>query len=220
MSEYTLYIGNRNYSSWSLRGWLACKLAGLQFKEVVIPLDRPETASMLREASPSLRVPVLKHGDLRVWDSLAICEYLAELSPQAGMWPADRAARAHARAISAEVHAGFAELRNNMWMNIRARFPGKGRTPKALADVARVAAIWTEARQNYGAGGPFLFGKFSAADCMYAPVVTRFITWEPPLPPELRPYIDAVWSHPFMADWREKALAEPWTLPDYDRPAD
>lgn len=136
------------------------------------------------------------------------------------MWPADRAARAHARAISAEVHAGFAELRKNMWMNIRARFPGKGRTTKTLVDVARVAAIWTEARQNYGAGGPFLFGKFSAADCMYAPVVTRFITWEPPLPDALRPYIDAVWSHPFMLDWREKALAEPWTLPAYDRPAD
>jgi glutathione S-transferase len=218
MAEFTLFIGNKTYSSWSLRGWLACRLGGLAFEEVVIPLAGGTTPAIAKH-SPSGRVPLLRHGDLLVWESLAIGEYVHELAPKAGLWPDDRAARAHARAIASEMHAGFADLRRAMWMNTRRRFPGKGRTPGALADIERICAIWRDTRARYGAGGTFLFGKaLTMADAMYAPVVSRFITWEPELPADANAYVAAVWEHPLLQEWRRGADAEPaaWALPKYD----
>jgi glutathione S-transferase len=217
MAEFTLYIGNRTYSSWSLRGWLACKCAGIDFDEVVIPLWQPDTKAEILKHSPSGKVPTLRHGKVLVWESLAIGEYLAEIAPKAGLWPEDRAGRAHARSIAAEMHAGFAALRREMWMNIRQRFPGKGQTPDSLADVARVCAIWSDTRARFGQRGPFLFGKqFNMADIMFAPVVTRFVTWSPPLPADAKAYVTAVSDHPFMQEWRKAADAEPWSIPRYD----
>lgn len=225
MAEFTLYIGNKAYSSWSLRGWLACKIAGIAFEEAIHNMASDDWPAWVRGISPSAKVPVLRHripgGERLIWESLAIIEYLAELRPQAGLWPADVAARAHARVVSAEMHAGFVELRRAMWMNIRRRFPGKGRTPGALADVARIAALWRETRARFGAGGPFLFGsKLTGADAMYAPVVTRFVTWAPELPSDASAYVAAVWDHPFMVEWRRAADAEPWTNPKYETPGD
>jgi glutathione S-transferase len=222
MAEFTLFIGNKSYSSWSLRGWLACRLAGLPFEEAVIPLDQPDTVATIRKHSPSGKVPALLHGKTLVWESLAIGEYVHELSPQAGLWPADRAARAQARAISSEIHAGFQDLRRTMWMNLRKRFPGQGRAPGTLANIERICAIWRETRNQYGAGGPFLFGKqMNMADAMYAPVVTRFVTWEPELPADAKSYVAAVWDHPLMQEWRRGAAQEPesWALPKYDNAA-
>jgi glutathione S-transferase len=216
MTETVLYIGNKRFSSWSLRGWLACRLAGMEFEEVVIPLAGGVTPA-IRKYSPSGTVPALRHGDLLVWETLAIGEYVNDLYPKAGLWPADRAARAHARAISSEIHAGFADLRRAMWMNTRKRFPGKGRTPEALANIARICTIWRETQQRYGAGGPFLFGKtMTMADAMYAPVVCRFVTWEPELPAEAKAYVAAVWDHPLLQEWRRGADAEPWVLEKYE----
>jgi glutathione S-transferase len=219
VAEFTLYIGNKTYSSWSLRGWLACRLGGIAFDEVVIPLDQPDTAAAIRRHSPSGKVPALRHGAVLVWESLAIAEYVHELAPQAGLWPREPAARAHARAIAAEMHAGFADLRRAMWMNLRKRFPGQGRTPAALANIERICAIWRDTRARYGAGGPYLFGAgFSMADAMYAPVATRFVTWAPDLPDDAGAYVAAVWDHPLMREWRRGADAEPasWALAKYD----
>src|SRR5258708_424716 len=153
MAEFTLYLGNKAYSSWSLRGWLACRLAGIEFEERVHDMAATDWPTWVRSISPSARVPVLRHGDRVIWESVAIGEYLAELFPAAGLWPRDETARAHARAIAAEMHAGFMDLRRAMWMNVRRRFPGKGRTPGALADIARIAAIWRETRVKFAAGG-------------------------------------------------------------------
>ena len=216
MREFTLYIGSKTTSSWSLRGWLACKLAGIDFDEVVIPLHRPETHDEILKVSPSGRVPALHHGSLRLWDTMAIGEYLAELIPNRGLWPADRSARAHARAISAEMHAGFAELRRSMFMNVRRRFPGKGRTPGALADIARICEIWRAARAQYGHGGAFLFGPMSLADAMYAPVAARFITWAPELPDHANAYAKAVWDHPLLKEWVAGAETEPRPVASLD----
>lgn len=219
MSEFTLHIGNKAYSSWSLRGWLACKLAGIAFDEAVHDMGAPDWPDFVRSISPSARVPVLKHGEITVWESLAIGDYLADLFPGAGLWPEERAARAEARAISAEMHAGFAALRSSMWMNMRRRFPGRGRNPGSLADVARIVAIWDEARQRFGAGGPYLFGsRMTLADAMYAPVVSRFVTWEPDLPAAAKAYVSAVWEHPHMVEWRKAAEAEPWVIAKYETP--
>lgn len=221
MADFTLYIGNKAYSSWSLRGWLACKIAGIDFAEAVHDLYGGDWPTWIRPLSPTGKVPVLHHQGRVVWESLAIIEYLAELRPEAGLWPADAAARAHARAISAEMHAGFVELRRAMWMNVRRRFPGKGRTPGALADIARITALWRDTRTRFGAGGPFLFGaKLSGADAMYAPVVARFVTWAPELPADASAYVAAIWDHPFMLDWRKAADAEPWTNPKFETPVD
>jgi glutathione S-transferase len=216
MAEFTLYIGNKAYSSWSLRGWLACKAAGIAFDEVVVPMNRPESPAAFAKVSPTRKVPTLDHNGQRIWESIAIAEYLAEIRPQAGLWPADRAARAHARTISAEMHAGFTDLRRNMWMNTRRKFPGKGRTPEALADIARIQEMWRDCRQRYGAGGPYLFGKFTLADCMYAPVVARFVTWEPEIDATTHAYVEAVWNHHFMLEWRRAADAEPWVIEKYE----
>ena len=217
MTDAVLYLGNRRFSSWSMRGWLACRLAGFPFREVVIPLDQPGTTAEVLKVSPTARVPCLHHEGRIVWDSLAISEYCAELRP--ALWPADASARAHARSITAEMHSGFAELRKAMWMDVCRRWPGRARTPGALADIARVVALWAKTRRRFGAGGPFLFGReFGLADAFYAPVATRFVTWAPELPAEASAYVDAVWRHPLFIEWVQAAQAETFTSPRYETP--
>jgi len=219
MPEGRLVIGNRRYSSWSMRGWLAVKLAGLDVEEVLVPFTRPGPTQAIRDLSPNGLVPYLEHRGARVWESLSVCEYCAEQQPR--LWPEDRAARAHARSIAAEMHAGFRELRQAMWMNLRRDFSGLGRTPGALADIAQIEAAWAETRRLYGAGGPFLFGAaFTAADAMFAPVVTRFLTWKPELSEAAQAYCRAVRAHPLVAAWYDAAAQEPdsWLLDDYESP--
>jgi glutathione S-transferase len=212
MAEFTLYVGNKNYSSWSLRPWLALKRTGAQFDEVVIPLDQPTTRATILKFSPSGRVPVLLHGDFAVWDSLAICEYLAERFPDARLWPADGAARAVARSSSAEMHSGFAALRQHLPMNIRSTFAGRGVTPEVQAEINRITALWRDCRRRFGAGGPFLFGDFTIADAMYAPVVSRFRTYKVTVDDEAQAYCDAVWALPTMQEWAQAAANEPMVI--------
>jgi glutathione S-transferase len=212
--EFTLVVGNRNYSSWSLRGFLAARLAGVPFDEVLVRLSEPASKAELLKHSPAGRVPVLKHGARVVWDSLAIIEYLAEIRPDAGLWPADPAARAHARSISAEMHAGFSALRAHMPMNLRKSLPGKGRGRDVAEDIERICAIWVDCRAGYGADGPFLFGRFSAADVMYTPVATRFRTYAVELDDPCQAYVDAVLARPDFLDWHTAALEEPWVIPE------
>jgi glutathione S-transferase len=218
MASITIAVGNKNYSSWSLRGWLPLEHAGAPYREVVIPLGRPETHALIAEHSPAGRVPALRHDDVVVWDSLAICEYLAETFPEARLWPDERAARACARAVSAEMHSSFPALRSSMPMNVRARFPGYGRTPASLRDIDRVRALWSDCRTRFGRGGPYLFGRFSIADAMYAPVVFRFRTYEVALDPVQRAYLEAMLAHPGMQKWARDAEAEEWTVEDDEYP--
>lgn len=208
MTPLTLVIGNKNYSSWSMRPWLVLRQAGIAFKEVRIPLYWPESAAQLTAWSPSGLVPALHDGEIKVWDSLAICEYLNERFPEKQLWPLDAAGRAVARSVSAEMHAGFGALRQNMTMNIRGRFPGKGRTPECLADIGRIVAIWTDCRARFGGGGDFLFGRFCIADAMYAPVVLRFLTYGVALDGAARDYAEAVLALPALQEWVADALAE------------
>lgn len=220
MADFTLVIGNKNYSSWSLRGWLMAKAAEIEFDEIVVPLDRPETLAAIRKHSPSGRVPVLLHRGLAVWESLAIAEYLNDLKPEAGLWPPSAAARAHARAISCEMHAGFMDLRNNMPMNIRASFPGKGMTPGVRADIERITGLWRDCRKRFAGAFPkddgFLFGTFGAADAMFAPVVTRFKTYSVTLDSDADAYCTAVLAHPAMKEWVDAAAHEPWLIDAYE----
>ena len=177
----TLVIGSKRFSSWSLRPWLALKAAGLPFDEVEIPLRQPDTKTRLRAVSPSGKVPLLCDGDLVVWDSLAICEHVAERAPAAGLWPDDSAARAVARAVSAEMHAGFPVLRQTCPMDLSLDQPLAEIGPDLAAELDRLDALWSDCRARFGAGGPFLFGRFTIADAMYAPVVTRVTTYHQPL---------------------------------------
>ena len=209
-----LIVGNKNYSSWSLRPWIALKVAGIAFDEERIPLYGPESKQRILAFSPAGKVPCLVDGTLAIWDSLAICEYLAEKDPS--LWPREPAARAVARSVSAEMHSGFQNLRTHMSMNIRKRHPGKGRTPEALADIARIVAMWSDCLTRFGKEGPFLFGRFSIADAMYAPVVLRFRTYEVELPGACRAYADAVLALPAMQDWMAAAQAETETLPQFE----
>jgi glutathione S-transferase len=212
MADITIYLGNKNYSSWSLRPWLALKHAGTAFDEVVIPMDEPTTRGTVLRHSPSGRVPAIKHHELTLWDSLAICEYLAEIFPQAQLWPADVAARAVARAVSAEMHSGFSALRSHLPMNIRSSFPNRGLTPEVQADVNRITAIWRDCRKRFGADGAFLFGAFSNADAMYAPVVSRFRTYRVELEEVTQAYCDAIWALPAMQEWAVAAGNEPMII--------
>jgi glutathione S-transferase len=175
--ETVLVIGDKAWSSWSLRPWLAAKAAGIPFREVPVRLRQPDTAAQIARHSPSGKIPVLKHASFEIWDSLAICEYLAELAPQTRLWPADAKARAVARSISAEMHAGFPVLRSEFSMDFNARIPGRAPSAQARAEIGRIVQIWTAARREFGAGGPFLFGHFTIADAMYAPVASRFKTY-------------------------------------------
>jgi len=219
MADLTIYLGNKNYSSWSLRPWLALKQTGAPFEEVMIPLDQPDSIATLRRHSPSGRVPVLQHGALTIWESLAICEYLAEQFPAARLWPEEREARAHARAVSNEMHGGLADLRKYLPMDINRRWPLGDRMAKARRDIERVAAIWRECRARFGSrgangGGDFLFGGFTIADAMFAPVVTRFVTYSVPLDSVCSAYVAAVQRWPAMQDWTAAAKAEPWVIND------
>ena len=210
-----LVIGNKNYSSWSMRPWLAMTAFGIRFEESRILLDRPDTATRIAEVSSAGRVPVLLAGAITVWDSLAICEYLAEQFPDLQLWPQDVAARAMARSICAEMHSGFGGLRSAMSMNIRMSFPGKGRTPDAQADIGRICEIWEECLSRFG-HRQFLFGPFSIADAYYAPVVMRFRSYQVSLAPALQAYADRVAAHPAVAQWMREALAEPERSAKYD----
>jgi glutathione S-transferase len=201
-----LVIGNKNYSSWSLRPWIAMRALGIEFQEKYIPLYGPGAKEGILLESPAGKVPILIDGGVRVWDSLAILEYLAEKHPR--VWPSGREARAVARSISAEMHSGFPNLRNHMSMNVRKRYPGKGRTPDVLSEVKRINAIWSEAK------GPFLFGEFSGADAMYAPVVLRFRTYDVAV--DNRAYYDAMLALPAMKEWIAAAERERESIPQFD----
>ena len=215
-TDLHLVIGNKAYSSWSLRPWIAMKVAGLAFRETVICLKRDDTTAEIQKYSAAGKVPVLIHGDNTVWESLAILEYLAEAFYDRHWWPTDPQARATARAISAEMHAGFATMRANMTMNVRRALPGRGRAPGVDADIARITAIWRDARHRFGSNGPFLFGAFSNADAMYAPVVTRFKTYAVDLDPVCQAYSDAVLALPAMQDWYAAGAREPWIIEAYE----
>jgi len=220
MAEFTVVIGNKNYSSWSMRGWLMARIAGIEFDEIVVPLDRPETQAAIRKHSPSGRVPVLLHRGLAVWDSLAIAEYLNDLKPEAGLWPPSAAARAHARSISAEMHSSFTDLRENMPMNIRASLPGKGMTPAVRADIERITFLWRDCRKRFAGAfqkdDGFLFGTFGAADAMFAPIVTRFKTYSVTLDSDADAYCTSVLGHPAVKAWVDAAEHEPWLIDKYE----
>ena len=212
-----LYLGTARYSSWSLRGWLLVRLSGLRAEEIFVRLaggDSPE----VKQVSPSGMVPYLEHDGARVWESLAIAEYCADINP--ALWPADRLAKAQARSIAAEMHAGFRALRGAMPMVLgRPDYAGLGQTPDSLADIARIEALWAQTRAEFGAGGPYLFGAdFNAADAMYAPVVARLLTYAPPLSGTAKAYCEAVRAHPLVAEWYEIAAKEPdsWKLEKYE----
>ena len=216
MAELTLVIGNKNYSSWSLRPWLLLKQAGIPFREVYIPTHTPQSRAAILEHSPAGRVPVLHDGNTTVWESLAICEYLAEQFPDKQLWPADRTARAVARAVATEMHAGFGALRTHMIMNCRRSFPGQGRTPEVMADIERLRGLWNDCRKRFGSGGDFLFGRFSIADAMYAPVATRFKTYDIELDKVSATYRDAILALPAMQQWYTDAAAEREIIEEYE----
>jgi glutathione S-transferase len=208
-----LVIGNKNYSSWSLRPWIAMKVAGLSFDETVISLDARDFKARVRKYSGTGKVPVLIDGDVQVWESLAILEYLAEKFPAARLWPADVAARAHARAIGAEMHAGFLPLRRHLPMNFCRPVKVRALDDEVAANVARIDAMWSDCRARYGGDGPFLFGAFGAADAMYAPVVSRLHTYAVEVGAASRAYMDAVMALPAWREWRAAARRETWLLP-------
>lgn len=216
-----LIIGNKAYSSWSLRGWLACKQSGLPFEEIVVPLYDAEWDRIRQgdEFAPSSgKVPILWEDETVVWDSLAIVDWLADRVGRAPFWPQDDAARAMARSMAAEMHSSFPALRREKPMNCRQRFRPEPLSPDVLSDVERIVTLWAQARARWGAGGPFLFGAFGAADIMFAPVVTRFVTYSIPVPRFAVAYMDAVLNHPFMQDWLASAQAEDWVLERFEHP--
>lgn len=208
MSKATLTISSKNYSAWSLRGWLLCRMAGLDFDEQAVATDDEEARQELLLVSPSVRVPRLTHGDVTVWDTLAIAEYLAEIAPKAGLLPSDHVARAHCRAVSGEIHSGFYNLRSALPMNLKARHEAFKIFSGARPDVERIKTIWTECLEAYG--GPYLFGsRPTVADAMYAPVCTRFRTYAVPLEPALQAYCETIFHWPLMQEWTQGALVEP-----------
>jgi len=210
MAPLTLVIGNKNYSSWSLRPWLFMKHVNLEFQELLIPLDTPETREQIDHYAPSGRVPVLRHGTLCVWDSLAICEYVAELSGSG--WPRAREVRAVARAVCAEMHAGFPTLRSLWPMNARARNRRTAVTAALEADIERIDELWNDCRGRFGGGGPWLFGEYSVADAMYAPVVLRFNTYAARISQTARWYMATVLEDGPLQEWLQAAKQEPWTI--------
>lgn len=212
MDALTLYIANKNYSSWSFRPWMALTGCGIAFDEVLIPFDYPAGNPRFKDISPTARVPVLHHGELRVWESLAIIEYAAELFPDAGLWPKDRAHRAMARSISMEMLAGFRALRSACPMNFRRPVSKLDLPEGVMDDVARIETIWKEMRQT--SGGPFLFGAFSAADAMFAPVVNRFEIYDLVTDPQTLDYMAAMKAHPAWIKWQVAALQEGWVVPE------
>ena len=214
-----LIIGNKAYSSWSMRGWLACRLSGLDFEEVVVPLYDAEweTRRVAGELAPSAgKVPILWDGDTVVWDSLAIIEHLADKTSRDRFWPVDAGARGAARSMAAEMHSSFAALRRTLPMNVRRTVPAADHPAEVIADVTRIVSLWADARARRGAGGDFLFGDYGAVDIMFAPVVTRFLTYAIPLPRFAEQYCGAVLRHPAVRAWIEAAQDEPWVLAQYE----
>ena len=214
MAEAVLTISSRNYSSWSLRGWLLCRLAGLAIEEKIQPIDDPSTRAELLLLSPSVLVPRLTHEGAQVWDTLAIAEYLAEIRPDAPLLPQDRIARAHCRAICGEMHSGFHNLRSALPMNLKARYPRFKVWAGARPDIERVCAIWRECLSTYG--GPYLFGRLSIADAMFAPVATRFFTYDVKLDDACAAYRDTILKWPALVEWIEAAKAEPEEIDELD----
>ena len=214
MTAATLTISSRNYSSWSLHGWLVCRMAGLDFEERIVPVDEPSARAELLLLSPSVLVPRLTDGKVNVWDTLAIAEYLNEIKPEAKLWPADPVARAHARAVSGEMHSGFANLRSALPMNLKAHYPGFKVWAGAQGDIDRVTAIWRECLARYG--GSYLFGALSAADAMYAPVCTRFLTYDVRLDSDCTNYCTRIMEWPAMAEWVAAARQEPEEIEELD----
>lgn len=207
-----LIIGNKNYSSWSFRPWIAMKAAGIAFEEEVIPLETPEFRTRLDAVSGTGKVPTLIDDEIRVWESLAILEYLADKFPDKKLWPSDPAARAYARAISSEMHAGFVPLRQNCPMNMWRPVLKRDLGDDVKKNIARIDSMWSDCRKRYGQGGAFLFGSFGAADAMYAPVVSRFHTYGIDVSPPSRAYMDAVMALPAWKEWTTAAVKEPWVL--------
>ena len=217
-----LIIGNKAYSSWSLRGWLACKQSGLPFEEVVVPLydsDWDKRRQGDEFAPSSGKVPILWDGDAVVWDSLAIVEYLNDKTGGAKFWPEDPVARAMARSMAAEMHSGFASLRRKHGMNIRQVYPPSTPDPDVIVELGRIMELWAQARARFGGDGEFLFGAFGAVDIMFAPVVTRIVTYSLPVPRFAQSYLLAVLQHPFMQDWIAAAQEEEWVIEQFEKPA-
>lgn len=211
-----LVIANKLYSSWSLRPWMVLRANDIAFDEIIVPLRLANSAARVAAYSPSGKLPVLIDSDIRIWDSLAIIEYIAETFPDKPVWPGDKRARAHARAISNEMHSGFQALRQGCPMNLGARFKTPELTEALLASVSRIEQIWQESRSSFGNGGPYLFGAFSAADAMYAPIVTRLDSYQIPVQPQSRTYMTTILAHPVYKSWLKQALTEPWSIPDYE----
>jgi glutathione S-transferase len=214
MGPTTLTISSKNYSSWSLRGWLLCKMAGLDFEEIVLSMDDPATRAELLHLSPSFLVPCLTHDGIKIWDTLAIAEYLAEIRPEAGLLPADRSLRALCRSVSGEMHQGFFNMRSALPMNLKAHFPNFTIWGGVQADIARVSAIWRDCLAK--TGGPFLLGKMTVADAMYAPVCTRFLTYDVKMDDTCRAYCHTIMELPAMVEWAAAAQAEPDDLDEVD----
>jgi glutathione S-transferase len=214
MTETILTISSKNYSSWSLRGWLLCRMAGLKFVEEQVPVDDPANRAELLLLSPSILVPCLTHQGVRIWDTLAIAEYLNEVRPKAGLLPTDRGARARCRSICGEMHSGFTNLRSALPMNLKAHHPGFKVWAGAQADIDRITTIWRECFAAYH--GPYLFGTLTMADAMYAPVVTRFLTYNVSLDADCAGYCDRITALPDMVAWREAAMLEPEELEELD----
>ena len=212
MSRLHLIVGNKNYSSWSMRPWMAMTMAKLPFEETVIQLDVPETQKLIAEHSKAGRVPVLHHGKRVIWESLAILEYLAETFPEKNLWPKSAAARAVARSVSNEMHGGFSALRNACPMNLRRPRKPVALSDAALKDVARIEQIWRDCRGEFGKNGKFLFGRFGNADAMFAPIVTRFDTYDITLGSEARQYMANVTATPALQAWKQAALKEDWII--------
>ncbi len=213
----TLVIGNKNYSSWSMRPWLALRAGGIAFEERFIPLyTGPADKQRILDIIPSGKVPALIDGDVTVWDSLAIIEYAAERFPEAGLWPANRAGRAHARSISAEMHSGFSALRRECRMNLHRSVGARPLSDNARADIARIQELWMDCRQRSATAGPFLFGAFSAADAMYAPVIHRFRTYAIEVTPQVRAYMDTMMALPAFRQWTEQGLAETQVIEKFE----
>ncbi len=214
MDDLTLVIGNKNYSSWSLKAWLTLKAAEAEFEEILIPLGETNTRQEILRHWRNGKVPILKHGDITVWESLSICEYIAELFPKSELWPLEVRAKVVARSICSEIHAGFNTLNQYMPMNVRSRFPDEGRETGVQEDINRITAIWRRGRDRYGQslGGPFLFGKFTIVDAMFAPIVCRFRTYDVDLGDIEAAYADAIWEYPAMQEWAKSAQAEPMVI--------
>ena len=216
MTALKLLIANKSYSSWSMRPWLLLEQFGIPFEEIVVPLDEPDSKARMRAINPAGKAPALVDGDLTVWDSLAICEYVAEQFPQHAIWPRAKEARAMARSIAAEMHSSFQSLRQQCPMVVHRQRAAIDFSAETLADIARIEAIWRDAREKFGQGGPFLFGAFSAADAMYAPIVVRFATFDAPVADASRAYMAAIEGTPGWAKWMKGAAAERWRIPRLD----